>query len=298
MDSERIKDVMRLKKSKKEWLNWHVTFGYRLEEKHAVPDPVTAPIARELFTDYIKHNNVLKLVRDHAHMGAPTTTRGMKKLIQNRAYIGEAYGIDDYLEPLIDRDTFDRANLALSHNVKSNTKRDYIFSGLVRCPHCGRRMSGATYTRTEWAKYVCNYHRIGQCDYNHTHGEKKIERFLLSTYQKDLESRYLKVKEAKQVDNSAKITAIYRKMDRLKILFVDGLIDLEEYKRDLQTYKDEIRSLEKPAETPTEAIEKLLQMNVLEIYKTLTNAQKRRLWGSVIKSITPAEDGSFFVEYL
>ena len=297
MDSERIKDVMRLKKSKREWLNGHVPYGYRLVDKHAVPDPDLAPAARGLFEQYIKHNNISKLVRDNIHLGAPTTTRGMKILLRNRAYIGEAYGIDDYLEPLVDKDTFDLANLMLSRNVKSNTKRDYIFSGLVRCPVCGRRMAGATYPQKNWAKYVCNYSKAGQCDYHHTHGEKKIERFILSTYQHDLESRYLQIKSVNHTDNSAKVAAIYRKIDRLKELYVNELIDIREYKKDLESYKNEIKSLSRPTEKGTEAIERLLQLNVLEIYKTLSNAEKRRLWGAVIKSITP-KDGSFFIEYM
>lgn len=297
MDSERIKDVMRLKKSKKEWLNWHVPFGYRLEDKHAVPDPEKAEIVKGLFRHYIKYNNVSKLVRDHAHMGTPTTTRGIKKLLQNRAYIGEVYGIEGYVEPIIDRETFDRVGILLSRNVKMSASRDYIFSGLVRCPSCGRRMAGGTYPRREWAKYQCNHYRVGRCDYNHTHGEKKIERYLLATYKDELEKRYLHLKEMKAQDNSAKINAVYRKMDRLKDLYVNDLIDLDTYKKDLEAYKSEIKGMEKPAERDTEAIEQLLSMNVLEIYKTLSNAQKRRLWGSVIKSITP-KDGSFFVEYL
>lgn len=297
MDSERIKDVMRLKKSKKEWLNGHVPYGYRLVDKHAVPDPERAPAARGLFEQYIAHNSISKLVRDNIALGAPTSTRGMKILLRNRAYIGEAYGIDNYLEPIVSRDVFELANLMLSRNVKSNTKRDYIFSGLVKCPICGRRMSGATYPKKKWARYVCNYNKIGQCSYNHSHGEKKIEQFILSTYQHDLESRYLQLKAVKQTDNSAKIAAIYHKIDRLKELYIDELIDIEEYKRDLESYKNEIKALGNPVKKDTGAIEKLLQLNVLEIYKTLSNAQKRRLWGTVIKSIMP-KDGDFFIEYL
>ena len=72
---------------------------------------------------------------------------------------------------------------------------------------------------------------------------------------------------------------------------------MDEYKRDLETYRNELRDLEKPAETNVEQIEELLKLNVYEIYWTLTKEQKRRLWRSVVKSITP-KDGSFFVEYM
>ena len=297
MDSERIKDVMRHKRSKREWLNWKAPFGYKLEGKHAVPDPETADIARGLFYHYIKYNSIAKLVRDHLQYGAPTTTKGMKKLLTNTAYIGEYNGEPGYLEPLIDTETFERVGLLLSRNVKNNSKRVYIFGGLMRCPKCGRRMSGSTDSKTEYKKYRCNFARIGKCDYRKMPGESTVERFLLSTYQEDLEKRYLRLKEVKRTDNSSQISALYRKIDRLKDLYVNDLIDLETYKEDLDRYKREIKSLDRPAETDTETIEKLLKLNVLEIYKTLSEAQKRRLWGSVIRSITPTDDG-FFVDYI
>ena len=66
MDSVRIKDAFQHKKSKKEWLNGHVPFGYRLVDKHAVPDPDRAEAARDLFRQYLRHNNISKLTRDNA----------------------------------------------------------------------------------------------------------------------------------------------------------------------------------------------------------------------------------------
>ena len=113
----------------------------------------------------------------------------------------------------------------------------------------------------------------------------------------DLEKRYIELKKTKKADNSQKINSIYRKMDRLKDLYVNELIDLKEYKEDLEKYRTELNALERPQEANTANIEELLKLNVYEIYHTLNKAQKRRLWRTVIKSITP-DNGSFKVEYL
>jgi len=297
MDSVRIKDAFAHKRSKKEWLNNNPPYGFMLKNKRAVADPERADIARMVFKDYIKHGNLSKLSRDYSAVdGFPRSQKALRAMLTNTAYIGEVYGIEDYTEQIIDRNTFETVQRLIKINVKQSQKYDYIFTGLMVCPECGRRMD-ANKINGRWAQYRCSYHRIKQCDYDHTHSERKIEKYLLANVREDLEGRYLHLKEVKKTDNSQKINSLYRKMDRLKDLYVNELIDLDVYKSDLEKYKAEIETLERPLETNTEHIEALLQMNVYEIYQTLSNVQKRRLWRSVVKSITP-KDGSFFVEYL
>lgn len=296
MGSIRVKDAFANKLAKGEWLNSHPPFGYMIKDKKAVPDPQKVSIVKALFHDYIKHGSIFKLIRDHSHEGVPTTQKGMKHILSNRAYIGEAHGRKDFLEPIIDRGTFDNVQRMLQMNVKASVKYTYLFSGLMICPVCGHKLTASTYKK-KYQRYTCRYHSTGRCEYNHVVYEMVVERHLMETYKKDLEQRYLQLKTIKKTDNTSKINSIYRKMDRLKDLYVNDLIDLETYKADLNKYKDELESLEKPVEANTEQIEKLMQMNVYDIYWTLSREQKRRLWRMMIKSITPA-DGSFFVDYL
>ena len=297
MDSVRIKDAFAHKRSKKEWLNNNPPYGFMLKNKRAVADPERAEIARKVFKDYIRHGNISKILRDYSNVeGFPRSMKALKVMLTNTAYIGEKYGIEGYTEQIIDRNTFDTVQRLVKMNVKQSQKHDYIFTGLLICPECGRKMN-ANQIKGQWGQYRCRYRMFNQCNYIHTHSERKIEKYLLSNVREDLEGRYLHLKEVKKTDNSQKINSLYRKMDRLKDLYVNELIDLDVYKSDLEKYKSEIAALERPQETNTEHIEALLQMNVYEIYQTLSNAQKRRLWRSVVKSITP-KDGSFFVEYL
>lgn len=294
MDSQRTKDAFRHKISKKEWLNARPPFGYKVVNKHAVPDE-HADIVRSMFNDYKKHSNLSMILRDYSPLGAPRSHKGIKQLLTNRVYIGEKHGIPDYLEPIIDRKTFDDVQRMMKMNVKNSCTHDYIFTGLIKCPCCGRVMSASTVK--VYARYRCRYYMLGTCSYKGGCSERRVEKYLLDTYKTDLEQRYLKLKEVKRIDNTPKINTIYRKMDRLKELYVNELIDMDTYKKDLERYREEINTLEKPQEVNTGEIEKLLSLNVYEIYKTLTSVQKRRLWRSVIKSITPQGD-SFFIEYL
>lgn len=294
MASVRVKDAYANKISKGEWLNSHPPFGYMIKDKKAVPDPQKKDIVVSLFREYKSHNSIYRLTREHTD--APRSAKSIKRILTDKAYIGEAHGIKDFLEPIVDRDLFEDVQRLVKMNVKSSVKYTYLFSGLMICPECGRKMTASTYNH-RYQRYTCRYHATGQCGYNHVVYEKQVESYLIERYRDDLEKRYLELKSVKRTDNSQKIRAITHKMDRLKDLYVNDLIDLNEYKKDLETYRNQLRNLEKPTETNVEQIEELLKLNVYEIYWTLTREQKRRLWRSVVKNITP-KDGSFDVQYI
>lgn len=79
-----------------------------------------------------------------------------------------------------------------------------------------------------------------------------------------------------------------RKLTKLKELYVNDLIDIEEYKKDFQIYSAALQQLPDPvAEQPPDfsAVEKLLQNDFKTIYDTLTREEKRTLWRSAIKEI-------------
>ena len=79
-----------------------------------------------------------------------------------------------------------------------------------------------------------------------------------------------------------------RKLTKLKELYVNELIDIEEYKKDYDIYTAALRQVPEPAaEAPPdfEAVEKLLQSDFKNIYESLTREEKRTLWRSVISEI-------------
>lgn len=295
MDSQRTKDAFVHKRSKREWLNGNTPFGYKIVDKHAVPDPKEAELVRKIYADYIKCGNLHRVHENFIMTVMPKSRKSIKRILTNRAYIGEMHGIENYMEPIVDRKTFDTVQKMLTINVKKTAHRVYIFTGLIICPECKCKYSG--FSGNGFPRYRCNRHLEHRCNNALTISEKKLESFLIENYRDDLEKRYLKLKETKKVDNTQKINALYRKIERLKELYINELIGLDEYKEDLEKYRQEINTLSVPQETNTKRIEKLLEMNVYEIYWTLTNEQKRRLWRSVINSITP-KDGTFFVDYV
>ena len=129
--SVRINHVFAYKKTKHEVLSGKVPFGYRIEDKHYVVDEENADIVRRAFSMYVESGNMCETLRKLSETGMPKTQRAFKKLLQNRKYLGEAYGYDDYLPPIIDKQTFETVQHMLSMNVKSSQQLCVYWTCLV-----------------------------------------------------------------------------------------------------------------------------------------------------------------------
>lgn len=303
----RIRHVFDYKKEQREALSGKVPFGYKIVDKHIIPDPEKADIARQVFQTYIETGSIcetLKLMQGH---GLPKTQRAIKWMLTNRKYIGEAYGIDGYLEPIIDRQTFDTVQHMLSMNVKRTQIRNYIFSGMVWCSDCNRKMTGTSDVNKYKGKnerykvYRCMYHYrpIPTCDNTKGINEKKLEKYLVANL-KNLAFADVKAEDKKKVKSYEKqIAATEKKMSRLKELYVNELINLDEYKRDMASYKADIDSfkgrLKEYEGGDKTALKDLVGSRLDEWYWTLNESEKRELWASVIDKIYYGSDKNISV---
>ena len=303
----RIRHVFDYKKEQREALSGKVPFGYKIVDKHIIPDPEKADIARQVFETYIETGSIcetLKLMQGH---GLPKTQRALKWMLKNRKYIGEAYGIDGYLEPIIDRQTFDTVQHMLAMNVKRTQVRNYVFSGMVWCADCGRKMTGTSDVNKYKGKnerykvYRCMYHYrpIKTCGNTKGINEKKLEKYLVTNL-KNLAFADIKAEDKRKVKSYEKqIASIEKKMSRLKELYVNELINLDEYKRDMASYKADIDSFNERLKEyeggDKTALKKLVGGRLDEWYWTLTESEKRELWASVIDKIYYGSDKNISV---
>ena len=78
------------------------------------------------------------------------------------------------------------------------------------------------------------------------------------------------------------------KLTRLKELYVNDLIDIEEYKTDYEIYTAALAKMETPADDAApdfSAVRKMLDSDYRKLYDGLSKDEKRTLWRSVIKEI-------------
>lgn len=304
--AQRIANVFAYKKAKREVVSGKIPFGYMIKDKHLVPDPDKAPIVRQVFDMYATTGNMCETMRLTQGLGLPKTQRAFKLLLKNRKYLGEAYGDSGYCEPIIDGETFDKVQRLLSMNIKKSQKTTYIFSGLVYCKDCGKKMTGTTdrYKGKRYPLYRCMYHYrpLPVCGNSKSLNERKLEEYLVKNLE-NLVFADIEVKDKEGiVDYKKLIEATEKKMLRLKDLYVNELIGLDEYRKDLEEYQRQIveykRELSKNQSAGRDKVKELIGTNLTDWYWTLDASGKRILWRSVIKEIRFGSDKSIDVIFL
>lgn len=306
--SQRIKQVFDFKIKQGEVVTGNTPLGYSIVDKHLVPND-EAPLVLDFFQWYDVHNNLHGLRRYvSAKYGRVHGTVFFKCLMKNTKYIGVWRGNDHYCEPIVSRELFDRVQRKLSANIKKTNIHTYIFSGILQCSVCGRTCASHMdrYYRKDGSgvnitpRYKCSTRaNYGTCSNSTSIMEKDVEEYLLVNVRNLLHDRELgykyKLKEAAKVENV--VEKFERKLARLKELYINDLISLEEYKKDAEELRHALETVQirKVELTPTQ-IE--LPKNFDKLYVTMTKEEKRRLWQGVIDKIIIYPDKSLEVIFL
>lgn len=244
-----------------------IPFGYRInKEKRLEIVPQDAAIILDAFEHYRSSVSV------RATAAYIQRTYGLnwdnircRRNLCQTLYIGhyESNGRvnPNFCPPIVPRDLYDDVQKLLSNNTKANP-----------CPqHYSRRT----------------------CGHKKQIRETAVEEWLFTFLVDELEKQRLEweVKEARRKQAAASVdrAAIRRKLSRLKELYVNEMIDLEEYRRDYELYTTQLAERTAPSaeeERPNfEAIEAILETGFRKIYDGLEREEKRTLWRSVIKEI-------------
>lgn len=297
-DSVRIRDVFDYKYRQGEVLSGKVPLGYSIENKHLVLNQ-DADKALHIFQFYAEcgslNQTISHLERD---MGIIMSQDNLKKsVLKNKKYIGVFRDNDHYCPALVPVDLFERVQELLAINIKVSQKYSYVFSGLLRCAHCGQAFSGAMRKikkRNGDGYYKYPFYRCHgaypnkRCVNRKIIFESYIERYLLSNI-KDLLQKYIadyEIAAAKVVDYDSRRASILKKIDKLKDLYVNDIITMDELKQDKERYTKELESLPRnQSQKDMAPIRKLLKMDLNSVYETLDPAERRQLWRSVIKEI-------------
>ena len=276
-----------------------IPFGYRInKEKRLEIVPQDAAIILDAFEHYRSSVSV------RATAAYIQLTYGLnwdnircRRNLCQTLYIGhyESNGRvnPNFCPPIVPRDLYDDVQKLLSNNTKANpTGRVFLFTSLLICAECGHRLAGL---QTGYGPYYrCPQHYSRRtCGHKKQIRETAVEEWLFTFLVDELEKQRLEweVKEARRKQAAASVdrAAIRRKLSRLKELYVNEMIDLEEYRRDYELYTTQLAERTAPSaeeERPNfEAIEAILETGFRKIYDGLEREEKRTLWRSVIKEI-------------
>lgn len=314
----RIRQVQAYKLTQGEVISGSTPPGYSIKDKHLVPNQDAQNVVNA-FEIYARTGNLNEtMLQTSGLFGIPRSKPPLKRMLQNTLYIGRhPAGIDDFCEPLVSESLFYDVQRKLSMNIKVSQKNVYVFSGLIRCAECRHSYGANTRRRKRGAgalkiipQYRCSWHynfKPAKCENPKVVTESVLEKYLIDNLAEMMDGAILQfeAEAAPARDRSAQIEALRKKIGRLKELFVNDLITIDEYKTDREKYMDQIDVLEKeqsasPEEAAgaVEAMKALSGMDIKAIYGDLTKEERRRFWRGIISTIWIGKDRSIKVDFL
>ncbi|MCB6722488.1 MULTISPECIES: recombinase family protein [Lachnospiraceae] len=315
-DSDRILGVFDDKVDNGEVLSGSTPLGYKIVNKHLVPDD-DAPTAVAIFQYYRKTGNLSMTLRYmESEFGLVRSAASLKNMLTNTKYIGEFRDNKEYCPAIIDHDLFYDVQRLLKINIKSGKKHDYIFSGLVVCDDCDHIMSGCqqrargrvradgTRITYKYSVYRCrqgvNLHR---CPNRKLVFETTLESMLLDRIRPELE-KYIaeyEVANLPALRTDAKRRSVEGKMQKLKDLYLNDLITMDEFKLDREKLLMQLEKINAEDSRPVKDLSYLknfLKMDFESVYDSLSIPERRELWRSIVKEIRVDHDKNIHIIFL
>ena len=297
---DRIRYVNAAKVARGQAVTNQLPLGLKVEDKRVVPNE-QAYIVRELFRHYEEHGSLYaayQFIKDT--YGVLIYSHAARKMLSNPLYKGQYRDNVNYCEAIIPSDEFDRVQEMLkARSIRRNpTGRVYLFSGLLICSECGQRMAGRTSNSKRTVKgrhyeyecltYMCRkatiYH---SCPHRSIISEKKIEKWLLENVVSEAERYQAEFELSAGSNPRPKVdrAAILRKLERLKDLYVNDMIDMETYRADYEKYSAQLAQERETPPPDFSAIKEKFNDEFIKTYQTWDRSQRRDFWRGVISAI-------------
>ncbi len=271
---ERIKDIQGQLVAKGQVLGGKVPLGYKVDNKHLVFGE-DIHITKEAVDHYLKHHS-FHATCQHINdtYGLHMTPTHIKRLLQNPLLKGEYRNNPAFCQPLISAEQWDTLQDIMGKNIKHASHRTYLFSGLIKCPVCGRSLGGCHSTGNY---YRCVRHTHHDCTFDKWVSEKKLEAWLLDNIEEDFKVNVtMKPKQKKESPQKYK-----DRLARLNDMYLLGNISKAEYKEKSATLLKQIADLSKKAPLKTQNF----ASNWKDLYLKLDAEHRRSFWHNLLQQI-------------
>ncbi len=296
--SERIKAVFERKREKLEPVSGRLPIGYIISGKKIVKDPKTEELVSDVFQKYMACGSISETQRFILEKyEVRMLYQRVSKMLQNAAYFGCTHGMDGMCPAYITREQFDKiqeTRMKIVRKTKGN--RVYIFSGLTFCGECGKRMTFSPARGNASPVCKCRAHHIEKsgCMNKVCITEKKIERYLLDMVKAKAEEYAITSRRLngshKEKSYKPEIASIRAKISRVKELYINDIISLEECKEQnsaLNARLEDLLEKDRPAKTiDLSKIQEVLQTGWESDYADISKSEKQEFWRILIKEIT------------
>ena len=245
-------------------------FGYKsAEDKRMVIDNATRRHVEKIFDMYLEGKsfqqiaNFFKENNIYPKKNWKDTT--IQKIIDNKIYMGdyeqykrigkqenlEPIVYMNVVEPIISRAKWEECQRQKERNQRTYTRdRVYTFFQRLKCPNCSRIMKckGSGGTKRKYMYYTYEYCHI---NFNEDHVEHLLRDFIydLLEYDMAVKNFFLPVLEDKtnNIDTTSidkEIRDLEKQRDRIKDLYIKGIVEIDDFKEDYKLIEDKLANLE------------------------------------------------------
>lgn len=302
--SERIKKVFDGKRLRNETCTGQVPIGYKIQDKHVVIDTAVEPYIRKFFTAFLKTGSVHSAIQSAPEMNLQY--QAASKLLSRTAYRGEWNGLT--IPAYLTVEEYEQIqSMRRRVSRKTNGWKTYVFSGMLVCGECGRRMGGRSRLQDsgyDSYSYNCpGCYQYKGCDNHVNIVETKIEKYLLET----IDSKIAIIANARQneekpVDTEAQEKSLRKKLSKLSDLYLDDLISKDEYSKRYEKLTAQLQAIldtkpRVPLKTPEELAESFFP-GWQDIYNGLSRENKKTFWRLKLKEIRVYKDRRIDFDFL
>lgn len=228
----------------------------------------------------------------------------LTNLLTDTLLYGEYKGVPDYVEAYITKERFDRIQDILKRNARviQSPNHTFLFSGLIKCPCCGKNLAG-NFVKLNGGKYSsfayrCNAARTQKiCPFTKSVSERKIEKQLLENLEQFITNEVARIETIDErqpkSNNAIKAEKLKVEMERLNMMFRKGRIDEEEYDTEYFKLEKKLQSLdiaEPPPPRNLDSVKGILETDYRGIYAKLTKENKKAFWRSFIREFSIDEN--------
>lgn len=279
--AERVKDIQSQLVAQGKVLGGKVPFGYKIVDKHLVfGDNIS--ITKEAIDHYMLHqsaNATTRYINDK--YGLHFTHPNMVKLFRNPILKGEYRSNPNFCEALLTPDQWNDLQKLLGHNIKRASHRTFLFTGMIMCPVCGRRLGGCASNNFKY--YRCTRHIDHDCTFTKSVSEKKLEQWLLDNIEEDFKVNVIMKPKVKKDDPQK-----YRdRLKRLNEMYLYGNISNAEYREMSATLLKQIADLSKNTPLKTQNF----VSNWKDLYLQLDEKHRRSFWHGLLQQIVVNQQG-------
>lgn len=290
--SERLKAVNAYRRAQGAYIGSAPT-GYKVVGKDLIIDEEKRAGMTALFDTLKSTLSVADALKAAAAHGVRFEQTHLYRLLRSPAFHGDAYGYkcEAYISPEDHQRILDSfASKPRRPKVKD---RVYLFTSLVFCGYCGRRMASKTVKRTYrngkthlYAKYECIGSRGTKSGCPHLQiTERMLEEYLLGHLDSELSAYSVHIrakKDSMDISSALRLKSkIEAKLTRLAELYTEGDISKNEYEEKRDDLKAQlagivIEQIPEPEDLPSDW---------KELYNRLDASHRQAFWRRVISRI-------------